>query len=86
MIFAIPIKAKDNEKKIFVALIANTSSVALGSMYEYHFHKLGTKKCHIPNPIEILLPIVTKTLTSRFKITPPGNVSSNSSNEQLFFV
>ena len=49
-------------------------------MYEYHFHALGTKKCHIPKPIEALLPIVTKTLTSRFKTIPPGNVSSNSSN------
>jgi hypothetical protein len=44
-------------------------------MYEYHFHAVGTKKCHTPKPIEALLPIVTKILTSKLKVTPPGSVS-----------
>jgi hypothetical protein len=74
----IPNNTKDKEKKTFIALTARTNSVALASIYEYHFHTLGTKKCHIPKPIEALLPIVTKTLASRFKTIPPGNASVNS--------
>jgi hypothetical protein len=33
-------------------------------MYEYHFHSLGTKKCHMPKLIDMALPIPTKTLSS----------------------
>jgi hypothetical protein len=54
-----------------MARTAATNSVALISIYEYHFQALGTKKCHIPKPIEALLPIATKTLTSIFKAIPP---------------
>jgi hypothetical protein len=32
-------------------------------IYEYQFQALGTKKCHIPKPIEALLPIITNILT-----------------------
>jgi hypothetical protein len=70
---SIPNNTKDKEKNTFIARTATTNSVALMSIYEYHFHASGTKKCHIPKPIEALLPIVTKTLPSRFKITPHGN-------------
>jgi hypothetical protein len=84
--FTIPNNTKDKEKNAFIALTATTNSVALISMYEYHFHALGTKKCHIPKTIEALLPIVTKILASRFKITPPDNVSSNFSSALSGFV
>ena len=80
-----PNNTKDKEKNTFIARTATTNSVALMSIYEYHFHASGTKKCHIPKPIEALLPIVTKTLASRFKITPPGNVSSNSNGLRQAF-
>jgi len=69
----IPNNTKDKEKNAFMARTARTNSVALISIYEYHFHALGTKKCHIPKPIEALLPIITKILTRRFKAIPPGN-------------
>jgi len=49
------------------------SSLALGSIKEYHFHALGTKKCHIPKPTEALLPIITNILTGRFIVMFPGN-------------
>ena len=44
--------------------MANTSSVALGSMYEYQFHNFGTKKCHNPKQIVIILPSVVNILIS----------------------
>jgi hypothetical protein len=69
--FTMPNKTKHREKKVLIARIATTNSVALASMYEYQFHALGTKKCHIPKPIETVLPTVTKTLASRFKAIPP---------------
>jgi hypothetical protein len=69
--FKMPNKTKHREKKVLIARIATTNSVALASMYEYHFHALGTKKCHIPKPIETILPTVTKILASRFKAIPP---------------
>jgi len=71
--FIRPNKTKDKEKNALIALIAATNSVALVSMYEYHFHALGTKKCHIPKPMEATLPKVTKTLTSRFNALPLKN-------------
>jgi hypothetical protein len=61
-----------------MARTAANNSVALMSIYEYHFHAFGIKKCHIPKPIEALLPIVIKTLISRFNLTPPDNGSRNS--------
>jgi len=54
-----------------IARTAAINSVALPLIYEYHFHALGTNKCHIPKPTEAMLPIITKTLTSRFKVIPP---------------
>jgi len=57
-----PNNTKDKEKNALIARTAATSSVALTSMYEYHFQASGTKKCHIPKPIEALLPIITKIL------------------------
>lgn len=59
-----PNSTRDNEKKKFVARTALTSSVADGSMYAYQSHSRGTKKCHIPKPIDAALPSVTKILGS----------------------
>jgi hypothetical protein len=84
--FTIPNNTKDKEKNTFIVRTATTNSVALISMHEYHFHALGTKKCNIPKPMEALLPIVTKILASRFNITPPDNVSNNSSSALSGFV
>lgn len=67
-IFTTPNNTRDNEKNALMARTATTSSVALTSIYEYHFHISGTKKCHIPKPIEAALPTITKILTSRFKV------------------
>jgi hypothetical protein len=63
-IFIMPNKTRDKEKNTLIALTAATNSVALASIYEFHFHALGTKKCHIPNPTEARLPKVTRILTS----------------------
>jgi DNA/RNA-binding domain of Phe-tRNA-synthetase-like protein len=68
-----PNNTKDKEKNALIARTAATNSVALLSMYEYHFQTVGTKKCHIPKPMEALLPKITKILTSRFMGIPPGN-------------
>ena len=57
--FTMPNNTKDKEKNTLIALTAATNSVVLVSMYEYHFHTLGTKKCHIPKPMEALLPTIT---------------------------
>lgn len=65
-ILAIPSKTSNKEKNIFIARTAITSSVASGTIYEYQFHIYGTKKCQIPNPIEIILPIVTSIFTKEF--------------------
>jgi hypothetical protein len=61
-----PNNTKDKEKNALIARTAATSSVALISMYEYHFQALGTKKCHIPKPTEAQLPVITNILTSWF--------------------
>ncbi len=71
--FIRPNKTKGKEKNALIALTAATNSVALDSMYEYHFHTLGTKKCQIPKPMEALLPIITKIFTSEFKVMPLGD-------------
>jgi len=62
-ILAIPSKTSNKEKNIFIARTAIISSVAVLSKYEYQFQMLGTKKCHIPKPIEIILPKVTSIFT-----------------------
>ena len=59
-----PNNTKDKEKNALIALTAAINSVALASMYEYHFHALGTKKCHIPKPMEALLPTAIKIIAS----------------------
>lgn len=64
-----PNNTREREKKALIALIAAINSVAALSIYEYQFHALGTKKCQIPKPIDALLPIITKILTSIF-VTP----------------
>jgi hypothetical protein len=63
---AIPSKTSNNEKKMFIARTAMTSSVAALSKYEYQFQILGTKKCHIPKPIEIMLPKVVSIFITEF--------------------
>ena len=65
-ILAIPSKTSNSEKNKLMALTARTSSVAVGSIYEYQFQMAGTKKCHSPNPIEIILPVVTRVLIKEF--------------------
>ena len=65
-IFATPSNISNNEKMKLIALIAITSSVASGTIYEYQFQMLGTKKCQSPKPIEIILPIVTSIFTKEF--------------------
>jgi hypothetical protein len=68
-----PNNTKDKEKNALIARTAAINSVARLSIYKYHFHAVGTKKCHIPKPMETLLPIVTKTLTSVFIVVPTAN-------------
>jgi hypothetical protein len=63
---AIPSKTSNNEKKMFIARTAMTSSVASLSKYKYQFQILGTKKCHIPKPIEIMLPKVVSIFIAEF--------------------
>jgi hypothetical protein len=63
---AIPSKISNNEKKMFIALTALTSSVAALSKYEYQFQIPGTKKCHIPKLIEIMLPKVVSIFIAEF--------------------
>ena len=63
---AIPSKTSNNEKKMFIARTAMTSSVAALSKYEYQFQLPGTKKCQSPKPIEIILPMVTSIFTKEF--------------------
>jgi hypothetical protein len=70
--FTMPNSTKDREKNALIARTAATNSVALLSIKEYHFQTLGTKKCHIPKPIEALLPNITKLFISRFMVNPPG--------------
>lgn len=65
-ILAIPSKTSNSEKNRLMALTARTSSVAVGSIYEYQFQMAGTKKCQSPNPIEITLPAVTRVLIKDF--------------------
>jgi hypothetical protein len=71
--FTMPNNTKDKEKNALIARTAATNSVALASIYEYHFHALGTKKCHTPKPMEVLLPIITNTFTSKFIVVPSAN-------------
>ena len=59
-----PNNTKDKEKNALMARTAATNSVALTSIYEYHFQAWGTEKCHIPKSMEAQLPIITNTLTS----------------------
>jgi hypothetical protein len=68
-----PNNTKDKEKNALIARTAATNSVALASIYEYHFQAVGTKKCHTPKPMEAVLPVITNILTSKFIITSPGN-------------
>lgn len=65
-----PNNIKDREKNTLIALTAIISSVALTSIYEYQFHNLGTKKCQTPNPIDRLLPTITRTLASMVMTMP----------------
>ena len=69
------------QKNACIIRTAATNSVALLSIYEYQFHALGTKKCHIPKPIEALLPIITNILTSKFIVRFPGNSLVGSTSE-----
>jgi len=62
-ILAIPSRTSRSEKNIFIARTAITSSVAALSKCEYQSQMPGIKKCHIPNPIEIILPIVVRIFT-----------------------
>jgi hypothetical protein len=64
--FAIPSNTSDKEKKIFIARTAIISSIAVLSIYEYQCHIFGTKKCHAPKPIEIMLPKVLSMFTHLF--------------------
>jgi len=48
------------------------SSVASGLMYEFQFQIPGTKKCHNPKQIVIILPAVARILLSIYIIYPPG--------------
>ncbi len=68
--FTTPNNTKAKEKNTLIARTAATSSVALTSIYEYHFYISGTKKCQIPKPIEAKLPLNTKILTSKSKVPP----------------
>lgn len=63
---AIPSKTSNNEKKVLIARAAITSSVAPFSIYEYQFQMPGIKKCQIPKPIEIKLPIVVNNFINKF--------------------
>jgi hypothetical protein len=63
---AVPSKTSNNEKKMLIARTAITSSVAVLSIYEYHFQIPGTKKCHIPKPIEMMLPKVVSVFITIF--------------------
>jgi hypothetical protein len=74
--FTMPNKTKDKEKNALIARTAATNSVALISICEYHFQVLGTKKCHIPKPMEALLPIITNIFTGKFIVVPPAVVPS----------
>ena len=67
-IFIIPNRIKESEKNMLIALIATTNSVAEESIYEYHFQVVGTKKCHIPNPIDIILPNETSIFVNTLLI------------------
>jgi hypothetical protein len=60
IMLAVPSKTSNNEKNTLIARTAITSSVAFLSIYEYQFQMPGIKKCHIPKPIEIMLPIVVR--------------------------
>jgi len=79
---AIPSKTSSNEKNMFIARTARTSSVAAMSMYEYQFQIPGTKKCHTPNPMEMRLPIVVSTFIVELFI----NQSLHSSISAFFFM
>jgi hypothetical protein len=61
-IFATPSNISNNEKMKLIALIAITSSVVSGTIYEYQFQIFGIKKCQIPNPIEMVLPITVRII------------------------
>ncbi len=61
-----PNSTKDKEKKTLIARTAATNLVALISIYKYQFQARGIKKCHIPKPIEALMPTITNILTGRF--------------------
>ena len=70
-IFIKPNKTNANEKNTLIALTAIINSVASGLIYEYQFQFFGTKKCQIPNPIEILLPIDINNFTIKlYNLTP----------------
>jgi hypothetical protein len=69
--FTTPNNTKHKEKNTFIFRTAIISSVALGSMYEYQFQILGTKKCHNPKQIVIILPAVVRILLSIYIIYPP---------------
>jgi hypothetical protein len=71
--FTMPNNTSDKEKNALIARTATINSVALASIYEYHFHALGTKKCHTPKPMEALLPIITNIFTSKFTAASPAN-------------
>ena len=68
--FTTPNNTKAKEKNTLIARTAATNSIALTSMYQYHFQISGTKKCQIPKPIEAKLPLITKIFASRSKVTP----------------
>jgi hypothetical protein len=71
--FTMPNNTRDKEKNTLIARTAATNSVALLSMYENHFQALGTKKCHIPKPMEALLPTITNIRAGKFMGIPSAN-------------
>ncbi len=71
IMFTAPNSTKHKEKNTFMFRTAIISSVASGLMYEYQFHILGTKKCHNPKQIVIILPAVVRILISINIIYPP---------------
>jgi hypothetical protein len=64
----VPSKTSNNENNMLMARTALTSSVADLSIYEYQFQMPGTKKCHIPKPIEIMLPKDVSIFISSFLV------------------
>ena len=68
-----PNNTNAREKKTLIARTATTNSAALGSMNEYQFQALGTKKCQMPKPMDDKLPMITNIFTSKLIFLLPYN-------------